>query len=449
MAKTVFPEINLFVRVAKRSLGWVGLGGADCRMRGNAANWLELAGNVWHYRRDQLTESERNELRARTDALRQNHREQAEAGKLKLLIEELEDTLRRVGGRVYPKNVLVEYVEFFLVAAIVILGVRAYFVQPFKIPTNSMWPSYYGMTSEIYRTPAERPGALARAFRLVAFGARNYAVSAPDSGEVSTDFFDNGILAYAEVPGRRWLVLPTILHEYTLFVNGAPVKIRVPEDFRFDKVIQGAFYSGHDEMLTQLRQEAGRGLAESHMFNVKPGTAPYRVYRLRLGKSVRRGDTLLSFDLLTGDQLLVDRVSYHFVRPSVGQGFVFRTDNIPGISDGGGQLQQYYIKRLVGLPGDRLEIKSYGLYRNGREITGASAFGKNARREGNYSGYQNLGDLSSGRSMTVPDRHFLALGDNSADSKDGRYWCYVPAKDVMGRPLVIYYPFTSRWGPAD
>jgi signal peptidase I len=50
--------------------------------------------------------------------------------------------------------------------------------------------------------------------------------------------------------------------------------------------------------------------------------------------------------------------------------------------------------------------------------------------------------------MTVPARSFLALGDNSANSKDGRYWGYVPAKDVVGKPLFIYYPFTSRWGPA-
>jgi signal peptidase I len=176
--------------------------------------------------------------------------------------------------------------------------------------------------------------------------------------------------------------------------------------------------------------------------------APVRAFRIDLGKSLHRGDPLLSFDLLTGDQPFVDRLSYHFVRPAVGQGFVFRTDNIAGISDDGSRLQQYYIKRLVGLPGDTLEIKSYALYRNGQPITGAAAFGRNARREGLYPGYQNVGGLAAGNSMTVPEHSFLALGDNSANSKDGRYWGYVPAKDVVGRPLFIYYPFTRRWGPA-
>jgi signal peptidase I len=40
------------------------------------------------------------------------------------------------------------------------------------------------------------------------------------------------------------------------------------------------------------------------------------------------------------------------------------------------------------------------------------------------------------------------MGDNSGNSADGRYWGFVPAADVIGRPLFIYYPFTRRWGPA-
>ena len=92
--------------------------------------------------------------------------------KLKLGVESLEETLRRLGGMHYPKSSIVENVEFFLVAAIVILGFRAYFIQPFKIPTNSMWPSYYGMTGEVFAKPDDAPGYAARAFRLLAFGAQ-------------------------------------------------------------------------------------------------------------------------------------------------------------------------------------------------------------------------------------------------------------------------------------
>jgi signal peptidase I len=40
------------------------------------------------------------------------------------------------------------------------------------------------------------------------------------------------------------------------------------------------------------------------------------------------------------------------------------------------------------------------------------------------------------------------MGDNSGNSQDSRYWGFVPLKDAIGRPVVIYYPFTKRWGPA-
>jgi signal peptidase I len=173
---------------------------------------------------------------------------------------------------------------------------------------------------------------------------------------------------------------------------------------------------------------------------------------LRSGKTVRAGERVLSFDILTGDQLFVDRVSYHFVRPEAGDGFVFRTDNIdsPNMRDRatGRQLEQYYIKRLAGVPGDTLEIKEPVLYRNGRPIEGSKAFNRNATREGNYPGYEATGLLAEGQTFTVPPDSYVALGDNSANSQDSRYWGTVPAKDVVGRPLFIYYPFTKRWGPA-
>ena len=56
--------------------------------------------------------------------------------------------------------------------------------------------------------------------------------------------------------------------------------------------------------------------------------------------------------------------------------------------------------------------------------------------------------LSKGKTFTVPEDSFFAMGDNSWDSQDSRYWGTVPGNDVIGRPLFIYYPFTKRWGPS-
>jgi signal peptidase I len=421
----------------------------DKKMQANARNWLELADKVWHYRRDQLSDAEARELRAPIEGLRQQVADRAEASKLKLGIEALEPVLHRLGGKIYPKTSLVENVEFFLIAAIVIIGIRTYFVQPFKIPTNSMWPSYYGMTPQVFPDPAQHPGPIMQALRFVAFGARNHTLTAPASGPIEVEFvYGDSRLAYEVKPGRTWLVIPTDVKEYTFYVGGSPVTLRVPMDFDFDWAVRDAWFGGSPEQLTNhLRQiyQQGRGTVGVKVYNQSQGQSQ-RIVRAPLERMAERGAPFLSFDLLTGDQLFVDRMSYHFVRPGVGDGFVFNTRNLVGRADGP-PSEQYYIKRLVGVPGDTLEIKNFMLYRNGRPIDGAAAFGKNARREGDYVGYRNLRGLDVGKTMTVPADGFLALGDNSANSMDGRYWGFVPAKDAVGRPLFIYFPFTRRWGP--
>jgi signal peptidase I len=144
--------------------------------------------------------------------------------------------------------------------------------------------------------------------------------------------------------------------------------------------------------------------------------------------------------------LFVDRLSYHFIRPSVGSGFVFRTGNIPMLASDSGD--QYYIKRLVGTPGDTLEVRGHTLWRNGAPISGATAFAENAKQAGHYVGYRNYGLLAAGQTLKVTPQNYFAMGDNSANSMDGRYWGFVPAHDVVGRPLFVYYPFTRHWGPA-
>jgi len=428
------------------------------RARRDAKNWLEVADKVYHYRRDQLPETELRELVQRRGELRARIKSKADAAQLKLSIEALEQTLHRTGGRVYPKASLADNVEFFLAAAIVILGIRAYFVQPFKIPTNSMWPSYFGMKHEVFLDPKTAPGPVAQVFRLAAFGATRREVVAPVSGELLIPIVavrDDRIAVPTvdAVRGRKWLVVPTQLKEYTLFVDDAPVTLRVPGDFDFDTLVLDTFFggkiNGREGYAALLRE--GRVVERTIPLVQNGRRFTARVPMFRTGRRYERGEVAFSFDVLTGDQLFVDRFSNNFFKPKVGEGFVFRTGNIAGIGQ-----DQYYVKRLVGTPGDTIEIKEPVLYRNGEPITGAEAFDLNANRTGLYRGYKNgdmpgkddLGLLQTGETLKVPDNAFFALGDNSWNSRDGRYWGFVPAKDAIGRPLFIYYPFTKRWGPA-
>ncbi|HEU5080627.1 MAG TPA: signal peptidase I [Opitutaceae bacterium] len=402
------------------------------KMRDNAANWLELAEKIFNYRRDELKEAERAQLQQRMEGLRALLRERADASKMKLGIESLEEVLRRTGGTFYPKSTIQEYVEFFLVAAIVVLGVRTYFLQPFKIPTNSMWPSYYGMTPQVYKDPSKGPNPAIQAVRLVLFGASHREVVAPTSGSVSfRAFFDQAggtHVDFRKARGRKWLIIPTDVREYTFYVNRQPVTLKVPYDFDFDPAFREAV-----------------GLTEQQ-FAAKLRSSPAIVDGVRvitLDQPVEKGKAFLSFDIMTGDQLLVDRLTYHFFPPKVGQGFVFRTDGIEKIGS-----EQYYIKRLVGLPGDKLEVKAPVLYRNDAPIKGSKAFDLNANRVAPYRGYAPFWALEKGQTVTVPEDGYYAMGDNSYNSSDSRYWGTVPKDNVVGRPLFVYFPFTSRWGPA-
>jgi signal peptidase I len=425
----------------------------ETKMRATAKHWLELAEKVYDYRRDVLSEPERSALQQAINSLRRQLKEKSDASRLKLDIEALERVLRATGGTQYPKSSWIENVEFFLVAAIVILGVRMYFVQPFKIPTNSMWPSYNGMTPQVFASKSDEPGPAGRVVRFLAMGARSRTLDAPVAGEVLIPIAgrrpSRGLIRYNEVNGRSWFILPARNREYSLLVDDRFATTQVPLDFDFDWVIRDAFFKNEKSLSEGLEKKLLRG--EYVDRDVQTPSGVERIRFIRTGKSARSGDRILSFDILTGDQLFVDRASYHFVKPQVGDGFVFRTDHIdsPYMKNASGrQLEQYYIKRLAGVPGDTLEIREPVLYRNGAPITGSKAYNANATRMGDYQGYRAGGLLSQGTQFTVPANSYIALGDNSANSQDSRYWGTVPAKDVVGRPLFIYYPFTPRWGPA-
>ena len=71
----------------------------------------------------------------------------------------------------------------------------------------------------------------------------------------------------------------------------------------------------------------------------------------------------------------------------------------------------------------------------------STSFDKEARQADRYPGYRAAGLLEGGRSFRVPEGSYFAMGDNSPNSSDGRFWGTVPASAVVGRPLFVYFPF--------
>ena len=173
----------------------------------------------------------------------------------------------------------------------------------------------------------------------------------------------------------------------------------------------------------------------SHDFNVMPGRICHR------GEVIARG----AID--TGDQVFVDKCSYNFVKPHRGDVFVFRTNHIPGIREDPEAGSPFYIKRLAGLPGDQLRIDPPFLYVNGRKADGYG-FARVMSAKPPYRGYALGHEYLSqpDRSFTVPKDGYFALGDNSYNSYDSRYWGTVPDANLVGRGLFVYWPFNQHWG---
>ena len=423
-----------------------------------AKNWLYLANKVYHFRRDELTASELGELRRLTDEVKVGMKSKNGDGvRLKSAVEGLSDHLRKIGGNYYPRSSMAENVEFFFVALIIYVGFTTFFIKPFKIPTNSMWPTYHGMTGEVYASDAERPSALARAARMVAFGATHYKVEAPIDGELLVPvkgMSDKGELFFdfRSAKSRRYFVLPAPGKEYPLLIaNGgevAEVSFKVPADFQVEREVAALLETvdkEHPFSMASLRDRylAGRIVRrETRIVDADGRSRIVPMSFIRTGKSFKKGETIVSFDLMTGDQLFVDRMSYHFVEPKLGDGFVFRTRNIESLEG-----DSFYIKRLAGRPGDTVEVKGTTLYVNGEPATGAEAFDLNANQTGLYRGYVAT-DLLKNGPVSIPEGKFWAMGDNSHNSYDSRGWGYVPGEDVVGRPILIYYPFTKRFGLA-
>jgi len=92
--------------------------------------------------------------------------------------------------------------------------------------------------------------------------------------------------------------------------------------------------------------------------------------------------------------------------------------------------RKVYIKRLIGLPGEKVLIKDGNIYIDGEMIIDPDI----ARNS-----YTNQGDFGEDE-ITVPQRNYFFLGDNSKNSSDSRYWGFVEESDIIGNAIFIWWP---------
>ncbi len=127
--------------------------------------------------------------------------------------------------------------------------------------------------------------------------------------------------------------------------------------------------------------------------------------------------------LKEGDRILVNKLIYRFNEPERGSIVVFKYPLGP---------KKDFIKRLIATEGEVVQIKDGDIYIDGKLI-------KEPVIKNIY--YFNGGELSGeNSSIVVPQESYFVLGDNSANSRDSRYWGFVPEKNMVGKAFVIYWP---------
>jgi signal peptidase I len=149
------------------------------------------------------------------------------------------------------------------------------------------------------------------------------------------------------------------------------------------------------------------------------------VYLLILQPHKIRG-TSMEPNFPNGEYLLTDKLSYRFGGADRGDVVVFEP---PG-SDG-----DEFIKRIIGLPGERIMLQNGKLFINGQELIEDYLPDNLITQAGPF--------LSEGVEITIPTDRYFVLGDNRNASSDSRVWGFVSKSKITGRAWVVYWPMSS------
>jgi signal peptidase I len=358
-----------------------------------------------------------------TVAIRSGH-----AGQMNVKAEELQFAAEKNLLR-YPHAAWRENVEVLLVALAVAMAIRTFFLQPFKIPTGSMQPTLFGVNSQNL------------------LGEKNFKV--PSGWERVKEWFagisyvhvvapvDGALEAYS--PITHFLIFNI---KQTITIGGVTQTIWFPPDY-----------------------------GESQIRNLDPFIYRSHLYE-HADQVYHKGDDVVNFRVSAGDHLFVDRLSYNFRKPARGDTIVFETAGIAedrrelyGIPD-----DEFYIKRLVGLPGEKVSIGDDRHLRiNGVRLDAKTPHFENVYgfdpnqppRDSQWSGHLNGTVMQQNNINTVggllffpdeqtvvdvPTNSCLPMGDNTCNSLDSRFWGPIPESYVIGKSFFVYWPLTARFG---
>ena len=363
----------------------------------------------------------------------------ANTGAIRIKAEELQFAAEK-WLKPYPNPAWRENVEVLLVALAVAMGIRTFFVQPFKIPTGSMQPTLFGVTSRPDFSKIDPRQDQARVQAQV-----TEQVKLRDSMQIPTGW--NSF--------KDWLAGNSYVHVVAQN-DGELQAVNPPRKFLIFNIIQTLVIGG---------------VTHTMWFPPDYGEVPLE-YRAGLrkrtdfqsGQFFHKGDDVVKIRASAGDHLFVDRLTYNFRKAERGEIVVFAT-----LGTAITQQDQFYIKRLCVLPGEQVQIgNDRHMVINGQRIDASTphfenVYGFNPNQpphESEYSGHVNgtvasTYALNPGLAPRFPDAEtvfttdsnsYMVFGDNTCNSSDSRTWGTFPAQNIIGKCFFVYWPITGRFG---
>ena len=166
--------------------------------------------------------------------------------------------------------------------------------------------------------------------------------------------------------------------------------------------------------------------------------------------------------LLIGDHVFVNRVQFapktNWIGPLVPYRDVHFRDIVVFLSPQTPGL--YVVKRIIGVPGDRIHLRNGVVYRNGQPLDEPYVDHDRDSPDSYRNDFPSVpppfedrniwGDWASvlpsyiqGDDIVVPPDHYFAMGDHRGVSLDSRYWGFIPKQNIIGRPMFIYWSFET------
>ena len=391
-----------------------------------AAELCHQAGKLLNHQRDQLSPEAIKDIREAIANLRTAMRSGYNRKTLDDQIRRLEET----GSRKlipYRSPGMRENVEVALFAVAIAMSIRTFFVQPMGIPTGSMQPTLYGITE----------------------GNLGQEELAPTGVNAWVQHYLAGVSYYHLVSGGNWrLISVDPPRKSFVFFNKQRLTFRDMDT--------------NNEIVRDISPPMNSGNSMLGYGELFSGSLKEFILNSHNNYIYKPGDDIINMRRESGDHLLIDRLTYNFRKPDRGEIIVFETKNIKDLKQ-----DLFYIKRLVGLPNEKIQIgDDRHLIINDERLDASDhpfelvysfdvAEEISPPQDSRFSGHVNQkvyqqfygihyispNFTDASHEFKVPPNRYLALGDNTVNSMDSRGWGSLPGKNIFGKASFIYWPF--------